>query len=84
MNIVLLKVVQMLFLSLPSLPPLLFSGGLALLEKAAAVSLHMTDSNDTSQFCALAVKETLELEKGGEGNKSYLGAASTMNFIKGH
>lgn len=83
MNIVLLKVVQMLFLSLPSPPPL-FSGGLALLEKAAAVSLHMTDSNDTSQFCALAVKETLELEKGGEGNKSYLGAASTMNFIKGH
>lgn len=55
-----------------------------MLEKAAAVSLHMTDSNDTSQFCALTVKETLELEKGWEGNKSYLGAASTMNFIKGH
>ena len=29
-------------------------------------------------------KETLELERDREGNKSYLGAATAMNFIKGH
>lgn len=53
-----------------------------MLEKAAAVFLCVTHSNDTSQFCVLTLKETLELETGWEGNKSYLGAANTMNFIK--
>ena len=53
-----------------------------MLEKAAAVFLRVTYSNATSQFCVLTLKEPLELETGWEGNKSYLGAANTMNFIK--
>lgn len=36
-----------------------FSGGLALLEKAAAVFSDVTDSNDSSQFCVLTVKRNL-------------------------
>jgi hypothetical protein len=84
MNIALLNVASALpFSSRSPLPFFFFPGRFALLEKAAAVFSHVTDSNDTSQLNVLTGNETLELKTGREENKS-LGAGNTVSFIKGN
>lgn len=83
MNIALLKVASALPFSSRSPLPFFFPGRFALLEKAAAVFSHVTDSNDTSQLNVLTGNETLELKTEREENKS-LGAGNTVSFIKGN